>query len=143
MFIPERRAFMSSSNVGFKPYPGARSEPWFDQYAREARKGVRKSTPGAELELWITDDSFDAVVAFYRTLGTEQSGFARSIARTQQGRIGRSVQMTHVLFDDAASPVASKNYVSIQRPVVVQFEPLDLHDVTAIGLYRWTKRGRE
>ena len=44
--------------------------------------------------------------------------------------------MTHVLFDGASSPVASKYYVGIQRPVIVQFEPLEVHDVTMIGLYR-------
>jgi hypothetical protein len=127
------------ADAGFKPYPRAYSRPWFDKYARDARKSLRKLAPRAELELWLTDDSFDAVVGFYKALGTEQSGFGRSIARTQEAKIGRPVAMTHVLFDDATSPVSSRYYVSIQRPVVVQFEPLDVHDVTAIGLYRSAK----
>jgi hypothetical protein len=124
------------AGADFKAYPGAYSQPWFDKYARDARKSLRKLAPHAELELWLTDDPFDAVVGFYKALGTEQSGFGRSIARTQETKIGRPVAMTHVIFDEATSPVSSKYYVSIQRPVVVQFDPLDVHDVTAIGLYR-------
>jgi len=123
----------------FAPYPRARTEPWFDRYAKDTKAELRKISPAAELQMWITDDPFDQVADFYKRSGTEQGGFAQSIAASQSARIGRTVRMTHVMFDGASGPVASIDYVSIQRPVVVSFEPLEVHDVTMIGWYRSKK----
>jgi hypothetical protein len=122
----------------FQRYPNVRTEPWFDRYARDARRSLRRFSKGATLEMWITDDAFSQVVGFYKALGVERSEFTRSIARNHRTRIGRDVHMTHVILDGAASPVSSKHYVTIQFPVVVSFEPLEVHDVTAIARYRTT-----
>jgi hypothetical protein len=121
-----------------KAYPNARTEPWFENYQKEARDSIRKSND-AELQMWMTDDSFDQVVSHYRAMGVERPEFAQSLAKMLSGRSGREVKATYVIFDGAEGPVLSKHYVSIQRPVVVQYEPLEVHDVTVIGLFRSKK----
>jgi len=122
-----------------KPYPRVRTEPWFDRYAREAKASLQKITPGAELDIWMTDDSFDKVLGFYKASGTERPEFAKALVLNLRNRSLRDVQVTYVVFDGAASPVASSHYVSIQRPVIVQFDPLEVHDVTQIMVYRMKK----
>jgi hypothetical protein len=122
-----------------KPYPRVRTEPWFDKYAREAMASLRKFSPGAEVEIWMTDDSLETVLAFYKPSGTERPAFAQPLIANLKARSGRDVKATYVIFDGATSPVESKHYVSIQRPVIVQFEPLDVHDVTQIMVYRVNK----
>lgn len=119
-----------------KPYPRVQTEPWFSRYALEALASLQKFTPGAQVEIWMTDDSFETVRAFYRPLGSERPGFAQPLIDSLRARSGRGVKATYVTLDGAASPVESKHYVSIQRPIVVQFEPLEVHDVTQIVLYR-------
>ena len=122
-----------------KPYPRVRTEPWFDRYAREAKTSLQKFTPGAEVDLWMTDDSFETVLAYYKASGIERDGFGKPLVANLKARSGRDVHATYVVFDSAESPAASNYYVSIQRPVIVQFEPLEVHDVTQIMVYRMKK----
>ena len=127
---------ISSSILEFKAYPSVRSEPWADSYKKEAQAALRQSSPTAELDMWITDDSYEKVRDFYRTLGIERPEFARPLTEMLSARSGRKVQATYVIFDGADSPVTSKDYVSVQRPVVPRFDPLEVRDVTAIARYR-------
>ena len=119
-------------------YPTSRTEPWFEKYQEQARESLRKST-GADLQMWMTDDSFDQVVRYYRAMGVERPEFAKSLAKMLSDKTGREVNATYVIFDGAEGPVLSKHYVSIQRPVVVRYAPLEVHDVTVIGLFRSKK----
>lgn len=120
------------------PYPRSRTEPWFEKYHKEARDAIRRST-GADLQMWMTDDAFEQVVTHYKAFGVERIEFSKSLAAMLSEKSGRPVKATYVIFDGADGPVQSKHYVSIQRPVVVQYDPLEVHDVTAIALYRLDK----
>jgi hypothetical protein len=127
-----------SSDEG-KAYRRSRTEPWFEKYAKEARDSIRKSL-ALDVQLWMTDDSFEQVVTHYRGMGIERSAeFAKSLAKLQSEKSGREVKATCVIFDGAESAILSKHYVSIYHPVIVQYEPLEVHDVTAVGLYRMKK----
>ena len=86
--------------------------------------------------MWMTDDSFEQVVTHYKAMGVERPEFAKSFGKTMSEKSGRDVKLTYVIFDGAEGPVLSQHYVSIQRPVIIRYEPLEVHDVTAIGLYR-------
>lgn len=119
-----------------KPYPRVQTEAWFSRYALEAWASIRKLTQAAEVEIWMTHDSFETVRAFYLPFGSESAAFAQPLIANLRTRSGHDVKATYVTLDGAASPVASKRYVSIQRPIIVQFEPLEVHDVTQIVLYR-------
>lgn len=122
-----------------QPYPRVRTEPWFSKYAREAVTSLQKFTPGADVRMMMTDDSFETVLAFYKPLGTERPEFGRALLANLKARSGREVKATYVILDGAKSPVESKHYVALQRPVIVQFEPLEVHDVTQIMVYRLNK----
>lgn len=121
---------------GFRPYPGAAvSPPWFQQYAADTASALRKLVKRADLQMWITADPFGEVLAFYRRLGQEQHQLADSLLQNLRARSGRDVEAAHVIFDGEASPVTSKDYVSLQRPVIISFEPLVVHEFTQIGRY--------
>ena len=131
---------LASTQAGFQPYPGAQSSaPWFRKYAAETRAQLRQIDARADLQVWVTSDSFDKVLAVYSRLGKERAEFAETLAADLRATSGRDVKATHVIFDSAESPIASTNYVSIQRPVIVSFEPLVVHDVTQIALYTHRK----
>ena len=117
-------------------YPRVRTEPWFDEYANDTRATLRRVLRGWNLQLWMTADSFEAVRRYYTAFGTERPDFAKSLISNFRTKSGRDVKMTYVVFDGAANPLASKHYVCIQHPVVVSFEPLEVHDVTQIGVFR-------
>ena len=96
-----------SSDLG-KAYPRSRTEPWFEKYAKHARDSIRKSL-GVDVQLWMTDDSFEQVVTHYRGMGIERSAeFAKSLARWQSDKSGREVKATYIIFDGADSAVLSK-----------------------------------
>lgn len=120
------------------PYPHVRSEPWFESYAREAIGALRRSSPRASVQCWMTDDRFDAVRSFYTGCGTERPEFAKAFLPNLKAQCGCDVSATYVIFDAASSPLKSKHYISIQRPVIVSFQPLEVHDVTQIMLFRQT-----
>ena len=124
------------ADIGFQPYPGAEAAAaWFQKYAADAAAALRKLARRADLQMWITTDSFEDVLAFYRRLGQEQRQFAEGFLPNLRAKSGRGVEAAHVIFDGEASPVASKDYVSIQRPVIVSFEPLVVHEFTQISRY--------
>jgi hypothetical protein len=121
----------------FKPYPGAHSTPWLDKYKAEANKMLQQiGRDEPSVEMWITDDSYDKVRAFYAALGKEDAAFGAEVVKPQSDSTKRRVQATYVMFDGASSPIFSKYYVMIQRPVVLSYHPVDVRDVTLIGLYR-------
>jgi hypothetical protein len=120
-------------------YPRVRTESWFNRYAREAVTSLQKFTPGADVRMLMTDDAFETVLAFYKPFGAERPEFGRALLANLKARSGRDVKATYVILDGAKSPVESKHYVALQRPVIVQFEPLEVHDVTQIMVYRLNK----
>ena len=121
----------------FKPYPGARTEPWLEKYKADANKALQqigRDQPTAEM--WITGDAFDKVRAFYVPLGAEDAEFGAQVAKNLSDSTKRQVRATYVVFDKAENVIFSKYYVMIQRPVVTSYHPLTVHDVTMIGLYK-------
>jgi len=119
-------------------YPRVGAEPWFDKYANDTRATLRRVLRGWNVQLWMTRDSFESVLRHYTAFGIERPDFAKSLISNLRTKSGREVRMTYVVFDGAANPLASKHYVCIQHPVVVSFEPLEVHDVTQIGVFRRT-----
>jgi hypothetical protein len=132
--------FVAIAASEFKPYPGAHSTPWLDRYEAQANKVLQQI--GADqpaVEMWITDDAYDTVRAFYAKLGKEDAAFGAQVVKPQSDSTKRHVQATFVMFDGATTPIASKYYVMIQRPVVLSYHPVDVRDVTLIGLYKKTQ----
>jgi len=121
----------------FKPYPGARTEPWLESYRKQANQALKRiGADQPDLQMWITDDSYEKVRAFYAKLGAEDAEFGAQVAKPLSDSTERSVRATYFIFDGAASAVLSGYYVAIQRPVVVAYHPLDVRDVTVISLYK-------
>ncbi len=117
-----------------KPYPGATKYTPPD--TDETRQAAKALPPGTTSATYITNDSFDKVVAFYKALGKQYN-----ISYRPKLPNGQEMQQTFILFDGAADLRTSKNWAKIQRPFVgsVDFKGgapqyKDIRDVTEITL---------
>lgn len=121
---------------GFKVYPGAKK---YTPPETEDSKDAAKAAPGTVSTIYLTDDGFEKVAAFYKGIAKkyEMPGMKRG------GKLpsGQDISMTFFIFDGAASLKDSKSWLKVQRPYIgsVDFksgtpEYKDVRDVTAIEL---------
>ena len=114
---------------GFKAYPGAKKLP---PATADAAPG--STAAGAEINSYLTDDSFEKVVAFYKGLGKESS--LPFMKKSQKLPNGQEITRTWFIFDGAADIMTSKSWAMIQRPYIgpigTKGTDQDIHDVTAI-----------
>ena len=118
---------------GFKVYPGARKfTPAETEGSREAAKQM---PPGTTQTSYMTDDAFEKVATFYKSVGKEFEMPARG------GKLpnGTEIHLTFFILDGAADLRDSKSWVKVQRPYIGSFEmkdaePVykDIQDVTSI-----------
>lgn len=115
----------------FKVYPGAKK---LDNESAE----IGKTLPaGSEGSVYVTNDSYDKVVAFYKGIGKEYTmPYMKKGTKLPNGQELLSV---YFIFDGAASIATSKNWAKVQRPYVGSVkmngmtpEYSDIRDVTAI-----------
>jgi hypothetical protein len=119
---------------GFKVYPGAKK---YTPPETEEAKEAAKMAPGTVSTIYLTDDSFEKVASFYRSVGKE---FAMP-GMQNSGKLpnGQAISMVFFILDGAASLKESKSWMKVQRPYIgsVDFksgtpEYKDVRDVTLI-----------
>jgi hypothetical protein len=119
----------------FKAYPGAtKYKPPDTEESREAAKAL---PAGTESVIYLSNDSFEKVFAFYKDLGKEYA--MPGMKRNKTLPSGQPLTEAYFIFDGAADLAASRNWAKIQRPYVgsVTFkggkpEYNDVRDITAI-----------
>jgi len=119
---------------GFKIYPGAtKYTPPDTNETREAQKAL---PPGTVATSYLTNDSFDKVVAFYK--GFAQEYTMPGIPKGRKLPNGQELKQAYFIFDGAKDLATSKSWAQIQRPLIGsiddQLEPRDIRDVTVINL---------
>jgi len=122
---------------GFKAYPGATEYTPPD--SESTRKWKEALPPGITIVAYITHDSFEKVVSFYKSSAKEYSN-----PRAQAGGKlpnGREMQRTFLIFDGASDLRTSRSWAKVQHPFIgsvsyrgstPQFS--DIRDVTEIVL---------
>ena len=125
----------AAAGQGFKLYPGAtKYTPPDTEETREAAKAL---PPGTTSTIYTTNDSFEKVVAFYKSLGKEYKMPGMRAGRKLPS--GQDLKEMYLIFDGAADIVASKSWAKVQRPFIgdVDFKggaPVykDVRDITTI-----------
>ena len=96
----------------FQVYPGAKVEETYE--IRQPEAGGKVSNP-AKVFVFSTNDLFENVVAFYRTIGREYR-MPGSRGGTMSSSSGQELKEAYFIFDDAIDLSTSKHWVKIQRP---------------------------
>jgi hypothetical protein len=137
---PQRHAATAprsaSDTSGFKIYPGA---TLYTPPATEGTKTFQSNLrPGTKIAAYLTPDSFDKVVAFYRDVGKE---YTSPNMQPEQLPNGEPIHRAFLIFDGAADPLSSKSWARIQHPFIGSIsqkgktpEYHDVRDVTQIVL---------
>jgi hypothetical protein len=98
----------------FKLYPGATQYTPPD--TEETRQFTSALRPDTKITAYLSNDSFEKVVAFYRGLGKEYSG--RKAPVVDKLPNGNRIRKTFVILDGAPDLLSSREWIRIQRPFV-------------------------
>jgi hypothetical protein len=99
---------------GFKPYPGAvKYTPPVSEQNKQFADAVR---PGITITAYLTTDSFDKVVNFYRAIGREHTSASRHTRETLPS--GQPIRKTFLILDGAPDLVSSRIWLRIQQPFI-------------------------
>lgn len=140
----------------FQFYPGARTDAELQQAVEDAAAELGEPAEG-EMELFVSADPFEDVLAFYRQLGQEYQlpampglwgeGYERDLpAEIRFGANGIEtvpsgirVKQAYILLDGAADLEHARAWVGITQPMVLQTDTDgtritygDVRDITAI-----------
>jgi hypothetical protein len=96
----------------FKVYPGARVEEVYE--AKQSETGAKMSK-SPKVIIFITNDFFENVVAFYRGAGREYR-MPGSSGKPIRLPSGQELKEAYFIFDNAADIMTSKHWIKIQRP---------------------------
>lgn len=111
---------------GFKVYPGA--SKYTPPDTKETREAVKALPPGTEATVYLTNDSFEKVAAFYK-------GFAREytmpgIPKGRKLPNGQELKQSYFIFDGAKDLGTSKSWAQVQRPFIGSIDNnLEYHDI--------------
>ena len=119
---------------GFKIYPGAtKYTPPDTEQNRELKKAL---PPGIIATSYVTNDSFEKVVAFYK--GFAQEYTMPGMPKGRKLPSGQELKQTYFIFDGASDLATSKCWAQVQRPLIGSFDenlqPRDIRDVTVINV---------
>ena len=105
----------------FKTYPGAKLDETSSHAASQA-------DPSKQSDVYLTNDPFDKVYAFYKALYPEHT------MRTPPPKAptGQQIKWAFFLVDGAKSLTTSKYWMKVQRPYVGGGDDKDVRDVTVI-----------
>ena len=125
----------AAAGQSYKLYPGAaKYTPPDTEETREAAKAL---PPGTTSTIYTTNDSFEKVVAFYKSFAKEYKMPGMRAGRKLPS--GQDLKEMYLIFDGAADIVASKSWAKVQRPFIgdVDFKggaPVykDVRDITTI-----------
>jgi hypothetical protein len=124
---------VGAAGQAFKVYPGAKK---YTPDTKETQDAAKSLPPGTEATIYLTDDSFEKVAAFYKGMGKEYA-----MPGMKKGKLpsGQEMEQAIFIFDGAADLMSSKNWVKVQRPYIGGLkmngatpEYHDIRDVTAI-----------
>jgi hypothetical protein len=120
---------------GFKVYPGA--EKYMPPDNEETRQAKAALPPGTTATYYTTNDGYEKVVGFYKTLGKEYS--MPGMPKDRRLPSGQVLKQTFFIFDGAADLGSSKSWAKVQRPLIGSItlkgampEYHDIRDVTSI-----------
>ena len=129
-----------------RDYPGAtRYTPPDTEATRQFTDALR---PDMKIAAWLSDDSFEQVLGFYRAIGKEYT----PPKKPAEGKLpsGQHLRKAFVIFDGASDLVTSHQWISIQRPFIggvtrqgEKLEYQDVRDVTEIVLTEKTSGPNE
>ncbi len=119
---------------GFKIYPGAKEyTPPDTEQNREMKKAL---PPGTVATSYVTNDSFEKVVAFYK--GFAQEYTMPGMPKNRKLPSGQDLKQAYFIFDGAKDLTTSKSWAQIQRPLIGSIDnnlqPRDIRDVTVINV---------
>jgi hypothetical protein len=103
-----------AAEEAFKLYPGATKYTPPD--TEETRQWASALPPGTKITAYLTSDSFEKVVAFYRGLGRPYTNPNTPVGDKLAN--GQRIEKAFVIFDDAPDPRTSKRWISIQHPFI-------------------------
>jgi len=128
---------IGAAGQGFKPYPGATKYTPPD--TKENREMMKAMPPGTTSTAYITKDSYEKVVAFYK--GSAKEYKMPGMPANRKLPTGQEMKQTFFIFDGAADITTSKSWAKVQNPFIgsVDFKggaPVysDVRDVTEIVL---------
>ena len=103
-------------SASFKVYPGAKLE---DVYEAKQSETETKKSKSQKVIIFTTNDLFENVVAFYRSIAREyrMPGMAGKSAKLSSGQ---ELKEAYFIFDGADDIMNSKHWVKIQRPYLVR-----------------------
>jgi hypothetical protein len=138
--MPAAAALMlagAAAAEGFKPYPGAvKYTPPDTEETRQFNSALR---PGTTISAYLTSDSFEQVVAFYKGIAREYTNArAQTASRLPDGR---EVKTAFLILDGATDLIRSRSWINIRYPFVASRQikssvpgASDVRDVTEIVL---------
>jgi hypothetical protein len=109
----------------FKVYPGSKPD---EKASREASATV----PGKQSQVFTTDDPFEKVYSFYKSLYKE---FTMSHSSPKLPS-GQPIQWAFFILDGAKDLANSKYWMKIQRPYVGGADGQEIREVTVIQTVR-------
>lgn len=128
-------ALAAAAGEGFKVYPGATTYTPPD--TEETRQYTSALRPGTTITAYLTNDSFEKVVAFYK--GFAQEYLTPGAHLNVKLPNGQELKKTFLILDGAPDLRTSRSWLSIQHPFVAAValkggEPknTDIRDVTEI-----------
>jgi len=117
---------------GFKTYPGATKYTPPD--TPERREVLKALPPGTEANIYLTNDAFEKVVAFYQAAGKQY--VMPGMPKNRKLPNGQELKQTYFIFDGAKDLAASKSWAQVQRPFIgsmdANLQPQDVRDLTVI-----------
>jgi len=99
-------------SASFKVYPGARL---YDVVESKQPEAINKTSKTQKVIIFMTDDLFENVVAFYRGTAREYRIPGRE-GRSIRLSSGQELKEAYFILDDGADIMTSKHWIKIQRP---------------------------
>jgi hypothetical protein len=103
----------------------------------ETKKALEAQPPDTKSSYYLADDSFEKVVAFYKSLGKQYEMPFKKRSSKLPG--GQELKEAHFIFDGATDLLSSRSWIKVQRPYIGSVEMKDVvpeyhdvRDVTAI-----------
>jgi hypothetical protein len=125
----------------FKLYPGARVDEATTREARQAAAQSPLQSKEMVPTIYLTNDPFEKVAAFYRSLAREYQMPGRQGPGPQRLPGGQELKEAYFIFDGARDLVTSRRWAKVQRPFIGGMKMLgatpqyqDVREVTVIIL---------
>ena len=100
---------------GFKVYPNAKLD---EKLTKEAVEITVAANLDTKPSIYVTDDSFEKVAAFYREHGEEYQMPYQQPGKVQRLPSGKELKAAFFIFDGARDLGSSGLWAKIQRPYV-------------------------